>query len=217
MSEEDDSKEDSNNEEDEENEEEEDDEGEESEDEEGEEKEDDEDDDEEGEEKEDEEDEEEEDEEDESGSNKKKKKKKKDKDKKKDKKDKKNKSDDKSKIEIKKTTMQILMEITTEMDTLSSHIDQTLPIKPIITYNTTNYSNNININNPLINSQSIIANIDKDDLEIKNLINKANQISLNSINNNINNNKNEGEIKTYEDKGCQSEDEIENDYNNGSK
>jgi len=102
----------------------------------------------------------------------------------------------------KKTTIQLLMEISTEMDTLSSHMEQALPIRQI---NYTSPNNNI-ISNPLVNSHSILASLNKDDLEIKNLINKANELSNN------NNIKKEEEIKTYEDKGCQSEDEIENEY-----
>ena len=108
----------------------------------------------------------------------------------------------------KKTTIQVLMEISTEMDTLSSHMEKTLPIKPVTNY-TNNFGNNIN-NNIINNSYSIIANLDKEDLEIKNLINKANELSKNSINSN----KNKEEIKTFEDKCCQSDDEIINDYNN---
>ena len=207
MSEEDNSNESSNNEEDEEGEEEEDDEGEEEEDDEGEEEEDDE----EGEEEEDDEGEEEEDDEDDDSDKKGKKKKKKDKKDKKKEKDKKNKKKGKENSEEiipKKTTIQLLMEISTEMDTLSSHMETALPIRKI-TYTPT--TNNI-ANNPMTNSYSIIANIDKDDLEIKNLIEKANQLT-----NNSKNIKKEEEIKTYEDKGCQSEDEIENDGENEDK
>ena len=81
----------------------------------------------------------------------------------------------------KKSTIQLLMEISTEMDTLSSHIEKTLPCKPINNYNILN--NNIN-NNIVNNSYSIIANLDKEDLEIKKLINKANELSNNSISRN---------------------------------
>ena len=82
------------------------------------------------------------------------------------------------------------MEISSEMDTLSSHMEQALPIRKI---NYTSTNNNI-ISNPLVNSHSIMESLDKDDLEIKNLINKANELSNN------NNIKKEEEIKTYEDK-----------------
>ena len=209
MSEEDNSNESSNNEEDEEGEEEEDDEGEEEEDDEGEEEEDDE-----GEEEEDDEGEEEEDDEEDEDDDskskkgkKKNKKNKKDKKKEKDKKNKKKGKENSEEIIPKKTTIQLLMEISSEMDTLSSHMEQALPIKQI------NYTSpNINIiSNPLVDSHSIMASLDKDDLEIKNLINKANELSNN------NNIKKEEEIKTYEDKGCQSEDEIENDGENEDK
>ena len=209
MSEEDNSNESSNNEEDEEGEEEEDDEGEEEESDEGEEEEDDE-----GEEEEDDEGEEEEDDEEDEDDDskskkgkKKNKKNKKDKKKEKDKKNKKKGKENSEEIIPKKTTIQLLMEISSEMDTLSSHMEQALPIRQI------NYiSPNINIiSNPLVDSHSIMASLDKDDLEIKNLINKANELSNN------NNIKKEEEIKTYEDKGCQSEDEIENDGENEDK
>ena len=126
--------------------------------------------------------------------------------------------------------MQLLMEISIEMDTLSSHIEKTLPIKPLIQFNTN--LNDVNLNNNILNnSYSIIANIDKEDLEIKKLIyylfffkiivflwkrnrkvNKTNELSRNSINNNKKEN-----IKIYEDKGCQSDDEIENDNENNKK
>jgi hypothetical protein len=46
----------------------------------------------------------------------------------------------------KKTTMQILMEITTDMDNLSTHIEQTMPIKPLplISNNINDYNYNNN-------------------------------------------------------------------------
>jgi hypothetical protein len=65
------------------------------------------------------------------------------------------------------------------------HLEKNLPTKPILSYN--NNLNNFN-NNILNNSYSIIANLDKEDLEIKKLINKANELSRNSIKNNFNNN-----------------------------
>ena len=69
--------------------------------------------------------------------------------------------------------MQLLMEISTEMDTLSSHIEKTLPTKPLIQYTVNSNISNLN-NNIMNNSYSLIANLDKEDLEIKKLINKAN-------------------------------------------
>ena len=68
------------------------------------------------------------------------------------------------------------MEISTEMDKLSSHMEQAFPIRQI---NYTSPNNNI-ISNPLVISHSILASLDKDDLEIKNLINKANELSNNN-------------------------------------
>ena len=111
----------------------------------------------------------------------------------------------------KKSTLQLLMEISSEMDSLSSHLEQVLPnpIKYNIDYKITNAINNIPTYTPP-------TNLDQEDLEIKKLINKANEMTNNSIlnkkseiNNSINN-----EVKTYEDKGCQSEDEFENSYRN---
>jgi hypothetical protein len=90
-------------------------------------------------------------------------------------------------------------------------MEKALPVKPVINY--TNINNNLN-NNVLNNSVSIIQNIDKEDLEIKRLINKANELSQNSILNNKNNVIEKKEPKTFEDKYCQSDDEIENEYNN---
>ena len=104
----------------------------------------------------------------------------------------------------KKSTLQLLLEISTEMDTLSTHLEKVLPSP---TYNKIDY--NLNTFSYPINN-----NLDNQDLEIKNLIEKANALTNKSI---LNKNKEEnGEsnhIKTYEDKCCQSDDEIENSYN----
>ena len=123
----------------------------------------------------------------------------------------------------KKSTLQLLMEISSEMDALSSHLDKVLPspMKYNVDYPITNSIINIpSYSTPLVNS------FDKEDIEIKNLINKANEISNvnnNSIykkNNDINiNNSLNKEIKIFEDKGCQSADEyeFENSYNKRQK
>ena len=110
----------------------------------------------------------------------------------------------------KKSTIQILMEITTDMDNLSAHIEKTMPIKqlPIITNNIKDYSYNNNYNN-YVNANISFANLDKEDLEIKQLINKANELSNMSR---LNTKKNE--IKTFENKCVQSDEEIDNQYNN---
>ena len=109
-------------------------------------------------------------------------------------------------ITPKKTTMQLLLEITSDMETLSSHIEKTMPIKPLPPIN--NDINNYNFNNNYTSNANIsFANLDKEDLEIKQLINKANELSNISKLNNMKN-----EIKTFEDKCCQSDEE--NDYNN---
>ena len=110
----------------------------------------------------------------------------------------------------KKSPLQLLMEISTDMESLSSHIDKTMPIKPLppiindfnnYDYNKNNYMNNVNLS---------FANLDKDDLEIKQLIEKANHLSNISRLNNIK----KPEIKTYEDKCCQSDEDIDNEYHN---
>jgi len=104
----------------------------------------------------------------------------------------------------KKSTLQLLLEISTEMDTLSTHLEKVLPSP---SYSNIDY-------NPNTFSYPINNNMDNQDLEIKNLIEKANALTNKSI---LNKNKEEnGEanhIKTYEDKCCQSDDEIENSYN----
>ena len=104
----------------------------------------------------------------------------------------------------KKSTLQLLAEISTEMDTLSSHLEEVLaPIRF-----KTEYSIQINTNN--FNNISPPVNLDNQDLEIKKLIEKANDLTYNSIlNKKVEEN---GNTKTYEDKCCQSDDEIENSY-----
>ena len=104
----------------------------------------------------------------------------------------------------KKSTLQLLLEISSEMETLSSHLEKVLPSPKYnnIEYNPNNYSY------PIINN-----NIDNQDLEIKNLIEKANAMTNKSI---LNKSKEENgdvnNVKTYEDKCCQSDDEIEYSY-----
>ena len=104
----------------------------------------------------------------------------------------------------KKSTLQLLLEISTEMDSLSTHLDKVLPSP---TYKNLDFS-------PNTFSYPINNNFDNQDLEIKNLIERANSLTNKSI---LDKNKEEnGEvkhIKTYEDKCCQSDDEIENSYN----
>ena len=104
----------------------------------------------------------------------------------------------------KKSTLQLLAEISTEMDSLSSHLEEVLaPIRF-----KTEYSIQINTNN--FNNISPQVNLDNQDLEIKKLIEKANDLTNNSIlNKKVEEN---GNNKTYEDKCCQSDDEIENSY-----
>ena len=109
----------------------------------------------------------------------------------------------------KKTTLQLLMEISSEMDALTSHLEKVLPspTKYNVDYNIINPAPTI----PIIQNYSLppVPNYDQEDLEIKKLINKANEMTNNSILNNKNEN------KIYEDKACQSDDEIEieNSYN----
>ncbi len=109
----------------------------------------------------------------------------------------------------KKTTLQLLSEISSDMDMLSSHLEEVLPSPNPIKYN---------IDYPIINpkldslSYSSPINMDNQDLEIKKLIEKANNMTNNSILGNKNKDDN-GEVKTYEDKCCQSDDEIELSYN----
>jgi len=107
-------------------------------------------------------------------------------------------------ISQKKSTIQILMEISTDMESLSSHIDKTIPIKPLepVKQNNYNYNDNYNAN-------ITFHNMDKEDLEIKKLINQANELSNNSkLNNNIN------QFKSYEDKCCQSDEDVNNEFYN---
>ena len=104
----------------------------------------------------------------------------------------------------KKSTLQLLLEISTEMDSLSTHLDRVLPSP---TYKNLEFS-------PNTFSYPINNNFDNQDLEIKNLIERANSLTNKSI---LDKNKEENgdanHIKTYEDKCCQSDDEIENSYN----
>ena len=96
------------------------------------------------------------------------------------------------------------MEISTEMESLSSHIDKTIPIRPFEPVTTNNYNYNDNYM-----ANMTFHNMDKEDLEIKQLINQANELSNRSkLNNNFN------QIKSYEDKCCQSEEDNNNEYYN---
>lgn len=117
----------------------------------------------------------------------------------------------------KKSTLQLLMEISSEMDMLTSHLEKVLPSS------STRFNIDYKIVNDIPNqlySPSPISNFDQEDLEIKKLINKANEMTNNSIlnkrnyevNNSINNNNNE--VKIFEDKGCQSDDEYESSFRN---
>ena len=78
----------------------------------------------------------------------------------------------------KKTTLQLLSEISSDMDMLSSHLEEVLPSPNPIKYN---------IDYPIINpkldslSYSSPINMDNQDLEIKKLIEKANNMTNNSI------------------------------------
>ena len=103
----------------------------------------------------------------------------------------------------KKTTLQLLSEISTEMDTLSSHLEEVLPPSP------KKYDYIYPISNPPIISYPT----DNQDLEIKKLIEKANELTNNSILNNKKEENGENKVKTFEDKCCQSDDEIEYSYN----
>ena len=115
----------------------------------------------------------------------------------------------------KKSTLQLLMEISSEMDMLTSHLEKVLP-SPSTRFNI-DYKIVNDIPNQLY-SPSPVTNFDQEDLEIKKLINKANEMTNNSIlnkrnyegNNSINNN----EAKIFEDKGCQSDDEYESSFRN---
>ena len=109
-------------------------------------------------------------------------------------------------IFTKKSSLQLLMEISADMDALSSHLDQVLPPLP-------KYPKITNIPNYTIPiSSSPLPNYDNDDLEIKRLINKANEMLNDSILSKKENEKKE--VKIYEDKGCQSDDDLENSEKN---
>ena len=115
----------------------------------------------------------------------------------------------------KKSTLQLLMEISSEMDMLTSHLEKVLP-SPSTRFNI-DYKITNDIPNQLY-SPSPVTNFDQEDLEIKKLINKANEMTNNSIltkrnyegNNSVKNN----EVKVFEDKGCQSDDEYESSFRN---
>ena len=110
----------------------------------------------------------------------------------------------------KKSTIQLLLEISSDMDNLSTHLEKVLPPP------TPPLPMKYNIDYPIYNAPIDIKNLDNQDIEIKKLIDRANEMTNpnNSILN-IKSNKSieNGEIKTYEDKCCQSDDEIENSYN----
>ena len=109
-------------------------------------------------------------------------------------------------IPPKKSTLQLLMEISSDMESLSTHLEKVLPPPPPLKFNI-----DYPISNPSIDIKNLNINMDNQDYEIKQLIEKANELTNNSI---LNAKKKEnGEIKTYEDKCCQSDDEIENSYN----
>ena len=108
----------------------------------------------------------------------------------------------------KKTTLQLLSEISTEMDTLSTHLEEVLPKEKPLKYNVM-----YPINNPIISSNDIPYPDDKQDLEIKKLIDRANELTNDSILYKKREENGESKIKTYEDKCCQSDDEIELSYN----
>ncbi len=122
----------------------------------------------------------------------------------------------------KKSTLQLLMEISSDMDALTTHLEKVLP--PPIKYNIDyKISNPIPIMPalPIVQNYSLppVPNYDQEDLEIKRLINKANEMTNNSILNNnnldINNSmSNINEVKIFENKGCQSDDEIGNSFYN---
>ena len=120
----------------------------------------------------------------------------------------------------KKSTLQLLMEISSDMDALTSHLEKVLPspIKYNIDYKITNPIIDVPTM-PIIQNYSLppVPNYDQEDIEIKKLINKANEMTntsiLNKNNVELNNSMSNKEIKIFEDKGCQSDDEIENSYN----
>ena len=108
----------------------------------------------------------------------------------------------------KKTTLQLLTEISTEMDTLSTHLEDVLPKEKPLKYNVM-----YPISNTIISPTDIPYPNDKQDLEIKKLIERANELTNDSILNKKREENGETKIKTYEDKCCQSDDEIEYSYN----
>jgi hypothetical protein len=126
----------------------------------------------------------------------------------------------------KKSTLQLLSEISSEMDALTAHLEKVLPPPPpppkiSVDYGLSTPLPMIPIM-PLPQTYSLppVPNYDQEDLEIKKLIKKANEMTNNSIlyknNNDINNSmsSNIKEIKTYENKACQSDDELGNSFSN---
>ena len=79
-------------------------------------------------------------------------------------------------IQAKKSTLQLLAEISTEMDTLSTHLEEVLPKEKPLKYNVI-----YPINNQIISSNDIPYPDDKQDLEIKKLIDRANELTNDSI------------------------------------
>ena len=109
-------------------------------------------------------------------------------------------------IPIKKSSLDILKEISSEMESLSIHLDKVMPKFNYNRYEDSFSNNNFNVGHKYTTSiQTFNNNLDKEDIEIQNLINKVNKIT--KTNNNYNNLNNS--IKTFEDKCCQSEDEID--------
>ena len=106
----------------------------------------------------------------------------------------------------KKTTLQLLSEISTEMDTLSTHLEEVLPKENPLKYNVM-----YPISNTVLSPNIAYPN-DNQDLEIKKLIEKANSLTSDSILNKKREENGENKVKTFEDKCCQSDDEIEYSY-----
>jgi len=93
-------------------------------------------------------------------------------------------------IPPKKSTLQLLMEISTDMESLSTHLEKVLPPPPPLKFNI-----DYPISNPSIDIKNLNINMDNQDYEIKQLIEKANELTNNSI---LNAKKKEnGEIKGY--------------------
>ena len=107
----------------------------------------------------------------------------------------------------KKSTLQLLSEISTEMDTLSSHLEEVLPKEKPFKYNII-----YPISNTILNPQDLSYPNDNQDLEIKKLIEKAKVLTGDSILKQKKEENGENKIKTFEDKCCQSDDEIEYSY-----